>query len=136
MSLNTLDIYNVIMPYQKNGIFKGVFACDDLPQRVTLPAAFVINLSEKHTLGSHWVSLFIDIYGKAYYCDSYGMPPDNLHIKNFIRMHSKSMNYNKKQLQHMNSMKCGKYACIFVVQSLYCRKCLIYRLMNCWINFL
>lgn len=110
------------MPFQRASIFKGVFACDQLPKHVNLPAAFVINLSPSNEKGTHWVGLYINKSGEANYFDSYGFfPLTNKHIGYFIRMHSKKMNYNHKQIQHLSSTNCGKYVAIFILSQIYNR---------------
>jgi hypothetical protein len=106
------------MPYQRQNIFKGVFACDCLPHRFKLPAVFVINLSQHDEAGSHWVAVHISEFGKAIYFDSFGMKPSNFHIISFLKMHSKRIEYNEKQLQHITSNKCGQFCCVFVVSIL------------------
>lgn len=113
--MNTLEIIKYVEQYKKNGIFKGVFACDDLPDAFDAPAAFIINLSRKSEIGSHWVALYIDIYGNAYYFDSFGVPPKNKDIIFFIRLHAKKIKINDKQLQHISSTKCGQFCCGFIV---------------------
>lgn len=71
--MDTLSIIQFIRPYQQKNIFKGVFPCDALPNRFSLPAIFVVNLSKHNECGSHWVSVYINEYGIAYYFDSYGL---------------------------------------------------------------
>lgn len=119
MALTTVDINHLIEPFEKLGIFKGVFACDNLPNFITLPAAFVINLSKKNSNGSHWVGLFIDCEGFAEYFDSFGFPPLEKNIAYYIRRHSQKMRYNKKQLQHLVSNKCGKNVILFILCKMY-----------------
>lgn len=113
--MDTLEIRNFIEPYNAKKIFKGVFACDDLPKKVFLPAVFVINLSTKSEIGSHWVALYIDISGYGFYFDSFGLPPRNKYIQFFIRAHTKAIIYNKRQLQHITSIKCGRFCCVFAI---------------------
>lgn len=119
--MNTMEIIEFIEPFKKK-TFKGVFASDDLPFNVKLPACFVINLSRKTESGSHWVALFINIYGHAYYFDSFGIPPRNKEIIFFIRSHAKKFDFNKKQIQHISSSKCGKFCCAFIVATLLNKK--------------
>lgn len=116
--MNTLDIIKFVKHYKKNGIFKGVFACDDLPNKVNKPSAFIINLSKKSEIGTHWIALYIDVHGHAYYFDSFGVPPKNRDIIFFIKNNAKEITYNKKQLQHITSSKCGKFCCAFVISVL------------------
>ena len=50
--------------------FNGVFSRENLP-RIN-DEAYVINLDEKQSKGTYWVSLFID-RNTAVYCDSFGI---------------------------------------------------------------
>lgn len=117
--MDTIELYRTLLPFQKKAIFKGVFACDVLPSKFTLPASFVINLSPKTNKGTHWIGLYIDEKGQADYFDSYGIAPENLNIRNFLRIHSNKLNYNKRQIQHLSSVKCGKFVCIFIIAKMY-----------------
>lgn len=119
MALTNLDITYLIEPFQRFGIFKGVFPCDSLPNKFSLPAAFVVNLSNHNSRGSHWIAIYIDQLKRADYFDSFGLPPTQKDILNFLQKHSKSMTYNKKQIQHIISNKCGKYVTLFVLCKLY-----------------
>jgi len=103
------------MPHQSNNVFKGVYPCDRLPNTFTLPAAFVVNLSKHDEPGSHWVSLYINKEGVAFYFDSFGFEIRNNHIKSFLKKKSKKILYNRKQLQHISSNKCGRFCCAFVI---------------------
>ena len=119
MAFTSVDIRNIILPFQIHGIFKGVFPCDLLPKKFTLPAAFIINLSEHDSLGSHWVGLYIDRNHEAEYFDSFGFPPIQNHIQHFIRKYSRNLTFNSKQLQHIVSNKCGKYVILFILCKMY-----------------
>lgn len=119
MALTTLDINRLIEPFKRMKIFKGIFACDTLPNSITLPAAFVINLSPKHSRGSHWVGLFIDSKRVAHYFDSFGFSPYEPNIIFYIKKHAKVVKFNKKQIQHLGSNKCGKFVILFVLCKMY-----------------
>lgn len=116
--MNTLDIVDYVKGHNACKIFRGVFACDDLPLKVNKPGAYIINLSKKSEAGSHWVALFIDNYNWCYYFDSFGLPPSNTYIISFIKKNTIKMLYNTKQLQHITSTKCGKFCCVFIVNIL------------------
>jgi len=89
--------------------------CDLLPSRFNLPASFLINLSSSQSAGSHWVSLFIDSLGRGSYFDSYGMLPTVAPIKHFIKFHCKTVDYNSKQVQQIQSKTCGLYSAVFLL---------------------
>lgn len=119
MALTNIDIKNILQPFQIHGIFKGVFPCDSLPSTFSLPAAFIINLSEHNSRGSHWVGLFIKRNKEAEYFDSFGFPPLQSHIQHFIQLNTKNLTFNSKQLQHIISNKCGKYVILFILCKMY-----------------
>lgn len=124
--MDTISIREYIRPYQRQNIFKGVFPCDSLPTNFSLPAVFVINLSPHNEPGTHWIALYISRNGDAFYFDSFGMKPSNFHIIAFLKMHTKTVDFNRKQLQHLSSNKCGQFCCVFIVSVL----------KNCSINSL
>lgn len=119
--MDTISIREFVRPYQRQNIFKGVFPCDNMPNSFRLPAAFVINLSPHDEPGTHWVALYISETGAAFSFDSFGLKPSNVHINLFIRAHAKSVIYNKNQLQHISSNKCGRFCCVLIVLLL--KKC-------------
>lgn len=116
--MDSTAIIRYVKPFQRKRIFKGVFACNQLPAVFSLPALFIINLSPSSQPGSHWVSLYITARGTAFFFDSFGLPPRNIDILRFVKLHSKKLIHNKKQLQHLSSIKCGRFACVFVVSVL------------------
>lgn len=116
--MNTIELREFLSKFQTNHVFKGVFACDMLPKKVSLPAAFIINLSPISEPGIHWVSLYIDENGSGEYFDSYGLKPTNKCILHFIKFHCKICSYNKRQLQHINSIMCGLYSASYIVHKL------------------
>lgn len=116
--MDTVEILRFVLPYQRHNVFKGVFACDNLPTHFTLPALFIVNLSPKSEPGTHWVSIVIDREKKSYYFDSFGLKPQNVFIQAFLDRHSIENGYNKLQLQHITSNKCGKYCCVFALSVL------------------
>lgn len=116
--MDTFTINEVIKPHQKNNIFKGVFPCDLLPKKFSLPAIFIINLSPHNEPGSHWVAVYISPKRSAFYFDSFGFPVKNCYIRRFLEIHSIKINYNRIQLQHVASNKCGKFCCAFAISIL------------------
>lgn len=117
--MNTVQILNYVTPYQRDHVFKGVFACNTLPKKkITLPAIFIVNLSAHSEIGTHWIGVYIDQNSNCFYFDSFGLPPKNNYIVDFIRKHAKRIYYNRQQVQHIISTKCGHYCCLFAVSIL------------------
>lgn len=134
MALTTLDIYKFIEPFKRSNIFKRVFPSDCLPSKFSLPAAFVINLAEHTSRGTHWVALYIQKNGYAEYFDSLGFPPTEKNIILFIRKHCKLVEHNEKQIQHISSNKCGKFVITFILSKMYGRNILPAFSTNLYVN--
>lgn len=135
--MDTLHIISFFDRYSHKGVFQGVFPCDMLPKKITLPCALIINLSKSNHAGSHWVSLYINKDKYAEFLCSFGFRVRNFYIENFVKKHCKKISYNKIQLQHLSSNYCGLYAIIFIIYKMqggrlqdFCKKFSL----NCLIN--
>lgn len=112
------EIENFIQPYNNQHIFKGVYSADTLPSKnkFTLPAAFIVNLSNSSSAGSHWISIYISKYNIiGYYFDSYGFAPKINTIIKWLRNVYNKVIFNKYQIQHYKSRLCGFYSSVFVI---------------------
>lgn len=105
----------LVSKHQHRNIFHGVFACDTLPHKISLPFLGIVNLSKKTEVGTHWVAIFIDKTEISYYFDSFALNPENRYIVSFLKLHSKRIHFNTKQIQHISSKKCGQFCCAFVI---------------------
>ncbi len=76
---------------------------------------FIINLSNKNSIGSHWISLIIN-NKIAYYYDSFGRKPIN-EIKKYSRLNDYKLIYNKKIHQNIIDKCCGWF-CLFHIITL------------------
>ena len=83
-----------------NGVFS--FSRDNLPR--IKDGAYVINLDDKKSKGTRWISLFID-RNKAVYFDSFGIE--------YI-MQDKSITYNVFRIPDDDSVMCGFYCFVFM----------------------
>lgn len=88
---------------------------DMLPSRFSLPAGFIVNLDSSKAPGSHWIAIFINDLGSASYFCSFGMSPRNRAIQNFLKFHSKVVDYNHQTIQKSSSNLCGEYAALFLL---------------------
>lgn len=114
------EIENFIKPFNKHHVFKGVYSCDTLPSKFTLPAAFIINFSPVNTPGSHWCGVFITKKSKiGYFMDSFGFPIKILNIYKWLKKVCNRVIFNPYQIQHYNSHLCGLYSSVFII---YCLK--------------
>src|SRR5215510_9738140 len=103
--------------------FIGVFPSDQLPNRIrSFPCSLVANTDPSSKKGEHWVCFYFDPKGSAEYFDSYGFPPMNMELFNFLVKNGcgiKSQNRNpikcnNIQLQNFNSNACGHYCIAYL----------------------
>jgi hypothetical protein len=96
--------------------FKGVYPSDMLPDKFSLPAAFVVNTDESTQEGTHWVAYHFDKRGNVDYFDPYGLPPVNDNLRSFFRCVGAGgvRRYNAVQLQGDMSESCGYYCILFL----------------------
>ena len=99
---------------QTDNYYFAVFANNTLPFHVSRPALIVINEDPDYMPGSHWVSVYIDEYGFAYFFDSFGRTPRK-NISSFIKRNAKIWNYNYRQIQDTSSNLCGPYCLLFLL---------------------
>ena len=109
--MNTREIEKFLRadPVCRN-VFQGVFSADMLP---TEPRLLVSNTDPSTKGGEHWITIYVDAYGRGEYFDSFGRPP-NEHFASYMNEHcSRSWIFNKRQLQNIISSFCGHYCCLY-----------------------
>jgi hypothetical protein len=92
-------------------IFIGAVARDEV-KHVKYPSCMVINNEPRSKSGGHWFALYYSADQKAYFFDSYGLPPSYHRLENFIQKTSNDWTWNKKRLQG-SSEYCGYYSILF-----------------------
>lgn len=99
---------------QTKHIFMGVYACDTLPKKVIKrPALIICNTHPIHKSGEHWISIYISKNKTAEYFDSFGLPPNNKYIINFLERNCKKYVYNKQMIQSLFSNYCGQFCIMY-----------------------
>ena len=99
----------IIKYFNYESRFNGVFSRNDLSR--VRGGAYVINLDDKKSKGTHWVSLFID-RDTAVYVDSFGIKYIPQDVLNKIR--DKSISHNIFRIQSSDSVMCGFYCIAFI----------------------
>ena len=105
-SLKNIEITNY---FNDKSSFNGVFSRKNLPK--IKDGAYVINLDDKNSKGTHWVSLFID-RNTALYFHSFGIEYILQEVLNKIR--NKSITHNIFRIQDNESIMCGFYCIVFI----------------------
>ena len=67
--------------YQKKPKFNGVYSRNNLPE--TKDRAYVINLDEYRSIGTHWIALYVNAK-KVTYFDIFGVKNITKEIRKFI----------------------------------------------------
>ena len=104
--------------------FKGVFAVDRCPKPEKMSRSFsiIVNLSESHLPGSHFVAVYVNEDDYLYYFDSFAFPPPiyNHHLMLFLAKwirENRIISVMKWRIQSYESLFCGWFAasfCLFV----------------------
>lgn len=116
-TMNTLDIQKVLKLHKcTKKYFKGVYAIDKIPKKVkSKPAMYVINTDKSNKPGQHWLAIYFSSTGCAEFFDSYGRAPSKYTgLSKFLKLNSKCMIYNTKQIQSSFTGVCGQYCCVFL----------------------
>ena len=92
--------------YQIKPKFNGVYSRNNLPK--TKDEAYVINLDEFRSIGTHWIALYLNANNIVYF-ESFGVEHIPKENKKFIG--TKNIISNIYRIQAYNSVMCG-YFCI------------------------
>src|SRR5689334_20148323 len=95
--------------------FKGVLARDQLPNKIKKPAAYIINTENSDKKGEHWLALFYDRNCRCDFFDSFGLHPAFYNLEKYLYKTSSTWQYNKNQLQSLESSYCGNYCIYFIL---------------------
>ena len=95
--------------------FCGVLSLDQVPlKRVKHPCAFVVNTHDSTQPGEHWFAIYLPVRGPAEYFDSYGLPPFQQRIVEFLKKNSNSFIHNKQRIQSDTSVNCGLFSLFYL----------------------
>ena len=108
--MNTTQIDGILRG--RCAIYKGVYACDELPEKVDTPCVIVANTDPKRMSGEHWVAMYIGARGE--YFDSFGMGP-SLVFERYMNKNCLKWTFNGRQLQSIISRFCGHYCIMYCV---------------------
>ena len=81
MPSHTLTNFEIQKYYQKEPKFNGVYSRNNLPK--IKDGAYVINLDEFKSIGTHWIALYVNANNIIYF-DSFGVEHIPEEIKKFI----------------------------------------------------
>jgi len=107
--LTTLEIDEIMMHHPN---YLGCYAADEIPRRLKRPCTIIVNTDPIGQPGTHWIGLLLK-KNKAFYFDSFGLPLIQIDILNYLKKYYKYVIYNKKCIQHVNSLTCGLYCIAF-----------------------
>jgi hypothetical protein len=111
--MNSKQLENYFTNHDKSQ-FIGVFSSDNLPSQLHYPAGLIVNTAPSTNPGDHWIAIYISEKKDGFYFDSFGRPPSVPSIVTFLRRNCRNIDYNKKQIQHLSSIKCGQFSAIYI----------------------
>ena len=106
-------------------LFSGVVAIDEIPKRLPTKHFVIVNLSEKHLPGSHWTVILRSSPNVLEVFNSLGQKDLNYFLPHFNFKRRYQIDFNKKDVQSIDSKYCG-YFCIYFI---------VFRVLNYDMNF-
>jgi hypothetical protein len=101
--------------YYSRRYFCGVLALDEVPlKKINHQCAFIVNTQKSSQPGQHWFGVFVPRHGPIEYFDSYGQPPRQQRIYDFISVNKRGFIYNNKRIQSHNSENCGQFTLFYI----------------------
>jgi hypothetical protein len=100
----------------KDKFFIGTFSIDTLPIVDKRPITLIVNTDPSTRPGEHWIAIYLKEKSKGIYFDSYGFPPLNIEINNFMDENCRNKwKYNNIQIQPADGVSntCGNYCILF-----------------------
>ena len=113
------SILSIINHFNYEPRFKGVFSRNNLPG--IKDGAYVINLNDNNSKGTHWVSLFID-KNTAVYFDSF--ETEHIPQRVLTKIKDKSIIHNIFRIQDNKPIMSGFY-CIALIEYMLSEKTLL-----------
>jgi len=111
--MNTVQIERALKSHpviQK--VFKGVYACNQIPTDMKGDGFMVINLDPSYKEGSHWVAICLNSKLGNIYFDSYGWKPTKRKILQLLE--GREVKWGTVQLQSDFTSTCGQWCCFFI----------------------
>ena len=116
VALDTNQIFDVLNNDEfSSNIFKSVHSIDQLPNNIVYPSAYVINNKGSNHPGEHWLSVYYNNEGEAYFFDSFARGPYTYGLGKFLAKTSTKFKYNTTQIQSIFSEYCGYYCIYFIL---------------------
>ena len=110
--MNNQQINKALKIY--NDCYIGCYPSNLIPIPRKTPAAIIINTDPSHEPGEHWVVIWLNVDDTCEYFDSFGMPPLNSEIINYInKTCPNGMLYSNLMLQHPFGITCAKYCILY-----------------------
>ena len=106
MTPHPLTNFEIKKYYQSEPKFNGVYSRNNLSK--IKDGAYIINLYEYESIGTHWIALYVNAENLAYF-DSFGVENIPNKIRKFIG--DEDIKTNICRIQIYNSVMCG-YFCI------------------------
>jgi hypothetical protein len=104
---SNIELEQILNNKVKN--FNGVYP-KDLMKKPLKDGFYIVNLDDSTGEGTHWCALYKINDGFSIWWDSYGFPaPEN--IESLLHKYD----YNKKQIQDIDSTSCGFYCVAFIL---------------------
>lgn len=90
----------------------GIYASDTVPEKISaLPTCYIMNTDPISLPGTHWIAVYLSLYGQHEFFDSYGRPQSSV-VPNLRQPSAGTWQENRVPLQGPLSITCGQY-CLY-----------------------
>jgi hypothetical protein len=112
--LSSIECDDIMRLANVNNYLGADFARDNIPKKLLKGQSLIINLDKESGNGSHWLAVYC---GDEYtlYFDSFGIIPCPEIIK-LMKSAKQPMIYATDELQSVDSIMCGYYACLWIIK--------------------
>mgnify|MGYP001795783191 len=113
--MNTTELVNILRTDQHTRVLNPAVKPLNhfLEEPLNRPSMTIVNLDSCDEPGSHWVAVYVPLYGDTEYFDSYGDKPNGLFFLKFQELNTKIV-YSNSSFQGISTV-CGQYCLIFLL---------------------
>lgn len=85
-----MDTSEINKSLKRYSIFRGAFACDQIPKLKTRPVAYIVNTDRAQRSGEHWTAIMLLDNNRGEYFDSFGFPPLVPDVQEYVKTYCTS----------------------------------------------
>lgn len=115
---SSVDLHHFMTTMMGSTVFRGVYPKLQLPNRITLPLALIVNTEPMCEPGEHWCAFYWDRKGNGFFYDPQGKPPQFPEWIDFMVNMAPmgTWGFCVDNAQGKYSRKCGIFVALFLLR--------------------